>query len=73
VLLVAFKLQVSEIFNDLVNSIATICYSDNIEKALGTIEGSVGTALVFGPFIGSVLFMIGGFVAPFFGMGMICH
>lgn len=44
-------------------------YKDEREKMIGMMESSSGIGLLLGPFVGAILYKIGGYILPFFAMG----
>jgi MFS family permease len=44
-------------------------YRDEREKMIGMMESSSGIGLLLGPFVGAILYQIGGYILPFFTMG----
>lgn len=44
-------------------------YKKDRERTIGMMEASSGIGLLLGPFIGAILYQIGGYVLPFFATG----
>ena len=53
-------------------AIITNHYPDEREQNLGIFEGGTGLGLLLGPMLGSMLYTIGGYIAPFYIVGTIC-
>ena len=47
-------------------------YPTERELNLGILESGTGLGLLLGPIIGAILYAIGGYVAPFWTVGVIC-
>lgn len=45
-------------------------YKNDREKMIGMMESSSGVGLLLGPFFGAILYQVGGYMLPFFAMGM---
>lgn len=45
-------------------------YKQEREKMIGLMESSAGVGLLMGPVVGSILYSIGGYILPFFSVGM---
>lgn len=51
-------------------AILTLLYPDEVSKAVGIIEGSVGIGLALGPGFGSLLYHFFNFKGPFYGLSI---
>lgn len=46
-------------------------YKQDREKMIGMLESSSGVGLLLGPLFGAILYQLGGYMLPFFAMGII--